>query len=68
MWPMTDASATVSSVDVSTTRSVPKTATAVGLAVATKGAVPRQLGLSRAALEANGFEGKVGPGAQRAHE
>jgi leucyl aminopeptidase len=57
---MTDASATVSSVEVSTARSVPKTATAVGWAVATKGAVPRQLGLSRAALEANGFDGKVG--------
>jgi leucyl aminopeptidase len=57
---MTDASATVSSVEVSTARSAPKTATAVGWAVATKGAVPRQLGLSRAALEANGFEGKVG--------
>ncbi len=57
---MTDASATVSSVEVSTARSAPKTATAVGWAVATKGAVPRQLGLSRAALEANGFEGKAG--------
>ena len=57
---MTDASATVSSVEVSTARSAPKAATAVGWAVATKGAVPRQLGLSRAALEANGFEGKVG--------
>jgi leucyl aminopeptidase len=57
---MTDASATVSSVEVSTVRSAPKTATAVGWAVATKGAVPRQLGLSRAALEANGFDAKVG--------
>jgi hypothetical protein len=57
---MTDASATVSAVAVSTARSAPKTATAVGWAVATKGSVPRQLGLSRAALEANGFEGKVG--------
>ena len=57
---MTDASATVSAVDVSTARSAPKSATAVGWAVATKGAVARQLGLSRAALEANGFEGKAG--------
>jgi leucyl aminopeptidase len=57
---MTDASATVSAVEVSTARSAPKVATAVGWAVSTKGAVPRQLGLSRAALEANGFEGKAG--------
>jgi leucyl aminopeptidase len=57
---MTDASATVSAVAVSTARSAPKTATAVGWAVATKGAVPRQLGLNRSALEANGFEGKAG--------
>lgn len=57
---MTDASATLSSVDVSTARSAPTSATAVGLAVSSRGAVPRQLGLNRAALEANGFEGKVG--------
>ena len=57
---MIDASAIVSSVAVSTARTAPKAATAVGWAVATKGAVPRQLGLSRAALEANGFEGKPG--------
>ncbi len=57
---MTDASATVSAVAVSTARSAPKTATAVGWAVATKGAVPRQLGLSRSTLEANGFDGKAG--------
>ncbi len=57
---MTDASAAVSAVSVSTARAVPKSATAVGFAVATKGAVARQLGLSRAALEANGFEGKPG--------
>ena len=57
---MTDASATVSAVAVSTARSAPKAATAVGWAVGTKGAVARQLGLSRAALEANGFEGKAG--------
>ncbi len=57
---MTDASAAVQSVSVSTARAVPKAATAVGYAVATKGAVPRQLGASRKGLEANGFEGKVG--------
>ena len=60
LWAMTDASATVSAVAVSTARSAPKAATAVGWAVGTKGAVARQLGLSRAALEANGFEGKPG--------
>ena len=57
---MIDASAAVSAVSVSSARSAPKAATAIGLAVATKGAVPRQLGLSRSALEANGFEGKAG--------
>ena len=57
---MTDASATLSAVDVSTARSVPRAATAVGYAVATKGAVPRQLGLSRSALETNGFTAKSG--------
>jgi len=57
---MTDASAIVSAVAVSTARSAPKAATAVGWSVATKGAVPRQIGLSRSALEANGFEGKPG--------
>ncbi len=57
---MTDASAAITSVIVSTARSVPSGAAAVGYAVATKGAVPRQLGMSRAALNANGFEGKIG--------
>ena len=57
---MTDASITVKSVSVSTARSVPAGAEAIGYAVATKGAVPRQLGLSRAALAANGFDGKSG--------
>ncbi|MGA0894117.1 MAG: leucyl aminopeptidase family protein, partial [Ilumatobacteraceae bacterium] len=41
-------------------RSVPKSAQAVGVPVGTSGAVPRLLGLSRAALAAHGFEGKVG--------
>ncbi len=57
---MTDASAAVSSVSVASARSIPKSATAVGVAVATKGPVPRQLGLSRPALEANGFTGAAG--------
>jgi leucyl aminopeptidase len=57
---MTDASVTLSAVDISTARSVPRAATAVGYAVATKGAVARQIGLSRTALEANGFTGKNG--------
>jgi len=57
---MTDASAALSAVTVSTARSVPKFATAIGVAVATKGAVPRQLGMGRAALESNGFHGKAG--------
>jgi leucyl aminopeptidase len=45
---------------VSIARTTPKTANAVGVPVATSGAVPRSLGLSRAALVANGFEGKIG--------
>jgi len=57
---MTDASAAVSAVAVSTARSVPKAVTAVGHPVATSGAVPRALGIGRAGLAANGFEGKPG--------
>jgi len=57
---MSDASVALSAVDVSTARSVPKTAAAVGYAVATKGPVARQLGLGRSALEANGFTGALG--------
>ena len=57
---MSDASATISSVAVDTARTVPSSATAVGYPVATKGAVPRRLGLSRSALEAVGFEGEIG--------
>ena len=45
---------------VSVSRSVPKTANAVGVPVGTTGTVPRSLGLNRAALAALGFEGKVG--------
>ncbi len=46
------------SITVDIARSVPRGVDAVGLPVATSGAVPRQLGLSRAALAASGFEGK----------
>ncbi|MEP1126578.1 MAG: leucyl aminopeptidase [Ilumatobacter sp.] len=57
---MTDASAVIRSVNVSTSKSVPSDATAVGYPVGEKGAVPRQLGMSRSALADNGFEGKAG--------
>ncbi|MGB3734366.1 MAG: leucyl aminopeptidase [Ilumatobacter sp.] len=57
---MTDASVVVRSVNVSTAKSVPAGATAVGHPVGLKGAVPRQLGMSRAALAENGFDGKAG--------
>ena len=45
---------------VTVARTAPRNAEAVGLAVGPTGAVPRQLGLTRAALEANGFTGKLG--------
>ncbi len=57
---MFDASTAVRSVNVTTAKSVPSGATAVGHPVGVKGAVPRQLGMSRAALADNGFEGKAG--------
>lgn len=57
---MTDASNAVRSANVTTAKSVPADATAVGYPVATKGTVPRQLGMNRAALSASGFEGKAG--------
>jgi len=41
-------------------RSVPRHAQAVGVPVGTSGAVPRSLGMSRAALASHGFEGRVG--------
>ena len=41
-------------------RSAPRSADAIGVPVATTGAVPRSLGLSRAALAASGFDGKAG--------
>jgi leucyl aminopeptidase len=45
---------------VSVARSAPSSADAVGVPVATKGPIPRQLGLDRATLAGSGFEGKVG--------
>ena len=50
----------MTSASISVTRNAPRTADAVGLAVGPSGAVPRQLGLTRAALETSGFTGKVG--------
>jgi leucyl aminopeptidase len=41
-------------------RSAPRSAEVIGVPVGTKGAVPRAVGLSRALLEAHGFEGKPG--------
>ena len=41
-------------------RTTPKTVDAVAVPVGTTGTVPRSLGLSRAALAAIGFDGKVG--------
>jgi leucyl aminopeptidase len=46
--------------EVSVARSVPDTVAVVGVPVRSSGAVPRQLGMTRAALEANGFTGAVG--------
>ncbi len=45
---------------VNVARAVPAGATAIGVAVGASGAVPRQLGIERAALAAAGFEGKPG--------
>ncbi len=47
-------------VNVDVVKSAPRSAEAIGIPVATSGAVPRQVGLSRAALAAHGFEGKEG--------
>lgn len=57
---MTDASLAVQSVAVSVARSAPSDAGAVGYAVASKGTVSRQLGLTRKQLEALGFTGASG--------
>jgi leucyl aminopeptidase len=50
----------MSQTNVSVVRAAPRSAQAVGYAVGGSGSVPRQLGLHRAALEANGFTGAVG--------
>ncbi len=47
-------------VNVHLARAAPRTAETIGVPVAASGAVPRSLGLSRAALAAHGFEGKPG--------
>jgi hypothetical protein len=48
------------SLAVDIARTAPRSVEAIGIPVATEGAVPRPLGMSRAALAANGFEGKPG--------
>lgn len=47
-------------VNVEIVKSAPRTVEAIGFPVASSGPVARQLGLGRAALAANGFEGKAG--------
>jgi leucyl aminopeptidase len=47
-------------VELTAARISPSDVDAVGVPVATRGPVARELGLGRAALETNGFEGKVG--------
>ncbi len=47
-------------ISVESARSVPKNVDVIGVPVGTNGPVPRQLGLSRAALTTHGFDGKVG--------
>lgn len=50
----------MTSASIAVARTAPRTADAVGLAVGPSGTVPRQLGLTRAALDSNGFTGAVG--------
>jgi leucyl aminopeptidase len=47
-------------ITVEIVKTAPRTVDAIGVPVATSGAVPRQLGLTRAALATHGFEGKSG--------
>ena len=47
-------------ISVTTVRAVPRAADVYGVAVGPNGAVPRQLGLSRGALERYAFTGKAG--------
>jgi leucyl aminopeptidase len=48
------------SVTIHVVRSTPKAVDSIGVPVGTRGAVPRSLGLNRAALSAAGFDGKAG--------
>ena len=48
------------SLTIEVVRSIPTSVDAVGIPVGTTGAVPKALGLSRADLTANGFDGKPG--------
>ena len=47
-------------VNIHIARGAPKTVESIGVPVGAHGAVPRSLGLNRAALGSHGFEGKVG--------
>ena len=47
-------------VDVRVARSIPQDVEVIAVPVASSGAVPKTVGLNRAALTANGFEGKAG--------
>ena len=47
------------SVNVEVVKSPPRTVDVIGVPVATSGPVPRQLGMTRAALATHGFEGKA---------
>lgn len=58
--PYPDTLETSLDIDVSVARNTPRTTDVVGVAVTTEGAVPRQVGLNRAALNDHGFAGKVG--------
>jgi leucyl aminopeptidase len=49
----------ISDVDVNVVRAMPRGADVLGIPVAEAGPVPRSVGVSRAVLDANGFEGKV---------
>lgn len=51
---------TPTSVEVTTARSAPASCDVVGWAIGTAGPVPRQIGLNRAALKAEGFTGAIG--------
>lgn len=52
--------AEIGRIKVTVARAAPASATAHGIAVGTRGAVPKQLGVDRDALSGAGFEGKLG--------